>query len=394
MIKLRTIIILFLFSVFICKAQGVNFEPSLDIAFSKVKQENKLVFIEFYNEYCHVCKTLNPFFNTKELGDFYNKNFISYKLNTENVKKVDSLFIENSGLKPESVPILFFFDADRNFIHYSSTKPDADFLITIGAKALNNEERASNLINKYNSGDRDIAFLYAYSNLAQLYKNKTLVNQLADDLFEAFPKEKLDSKTSYIITKNAVFSIENGFFIYWINHFDQLKDFEQGANKGKEITVIQGILTQAINSEERENWDLAKIKSVKEMIVKTELNTNPDVFFWQQESLLLTAQKREKEALKIFEKMMKTKNGSISSSLYILNYYLEILNDNSSLKSIKSWIDQLAKQENTPADKINLMQAYKLYYKKNKNNKKAKKIEQEIIQFSKDNIITIPESDH
>ena len=104
---------LFLLSTLFCAAQHVNFEPSLNTAFNKAKQQNKLVFVEYYNVECPVCQKLEPVFADNELSKFYNANFINYKLNTEHIKKEDSLFINKAGLSFTSVPYFLFFDAEQ-----------------------------------------------------------------------------------------------------------------------------------------------------------------------------------------------------------------------------------------------------------------------------------------
>ena len=130
-------------------AQVVNFEPSLQTAFEKAAQQHKLVFVEYYNTECPVCKKLEPVFANDELSKFYNENFINYKLNTEHIKKEDSVFIQRAGLKFESVPYFLFFDSNQRFVHYSGTKQDISYLINAGKTALNPTERTTNLVNKY-----------------------------------------------------------------------------------------------------------------------------------------------------------------------------------------------------------------------------------------------------
>jgi thiol-disulfide isomerase/thioredoxin len=384
-VKLLFINIIFLFSIVVCTAQNVIFEPSLKTAFEKAEQENKLVFVEYYNAECPVCQKLEPVFRDTVLGKFYNEHFINYKLNTENIKKEDSLFIQQTGLKFESVPYFLFFDSHKNFVHYSGTKLDIAYLVMAGETALNPEERTAGLSNKYKAGDRSIRTLYAYSNLLQLYKNDSLRSVIADQLFHVFPEAELGSEKSYVITKNCVSSIDNGFFQYWISHIDEFKNFEKKAVH--ETNVLGDIVLKSINSDERKNWDLPKIKAVKQMILQTGLSKDPNLYFWEQESLLLVKDNRVNEALNIFRQTMVNDSNNITAAAYVINYYINILEDNADLRIIKPWIEKLSKRNMNNAEKGNLMYSNILYYKKIKDPEMAKQLGKRAIAFYKDNNI-------
>lgn len=259
-------------------AQHVNFEPALSIALKKARAQNKPLFIEYYNSECSVCQKLEPVFLNDTLARYYNEHFVSYKLNTEKEKKEDSLFIARAGLHFEDVPNFLFFDSNGKFIHYSGTKPEIHYLINAATTALDPNERSSSLAQKYNSGDRSIKTLYAYSNLLKLYKNTALRKTIANELYAVYPKEELGTQKSYIITKNCVDDIDNGFFKYWIVHIEEMKQYEKNSKTLHVTNVLADILQKAIN-ENRNKWDAATIRQVKVWIVETELGKDPDAFF-------------------------------------------------------------------------------------------------------------------
>ncbi len=385
--KLCFIHIIFLYSVSFCVAQSVNFEPSLKIAFEKAKQQKKMVFVEYYNAECPVCMKLEPVFSDTELSKFYNGNFISYKLNTKQIKQEDSLFIQKAGFRFESVPYFLFFDNDGAFVHYSGTKQDISYLINAAKTALAPGERSADLPAKYNSGDRTIKTLYAYSNLLELYKNDSLRTILADELFKAYPKEDLGKEKSYIITKNCVTSINNGFFAYWVNHIDEIKAFEKNAKSVHPTNVLRDILRNSINSNERKSWDLARIRAVKEMIRKTEMSKDPDAFFWEQESALLVKEGRNTEALELFKLRIENDSDIISASTYTIDHFLNLFADRLSLDKIKTVIDRLSAKKADKAGKADLMYSTLLYYKRINDKKTVKKLGINAASFYKANKI-------
>ena len=373
-----------LFNLIICSAQEINFEPSIETAFAKAQKANKLVFVEYYNEKCHVCQSIEPFFKDKGMSEFYNENFINYRLNTYEMKKVDSLFLKQTKLEFDGFPFFLFFDKNKNFIHYSGAKPDANYLINIGKTALNPDERTGSLPEKYKNGDRSIKTLYAYSSLVQLYKNQKLVNTIADELFKGFPENQLDTRKSYLVLKNDVFDIDNGFFVFWANHLNKMINFEQNAKSGTEKEVIQKILLNAINSDDRKNWGLEKINRAKEMVLKTELSTNPNTYFWEQESTLLVKNNKTKDAMAIFEQMM-AKNDNITTKCYTIEHFLSIFETKTDLDVVNNQTTILLKEKASPQEKSNLLYENALYLYKIKDKKTAKKQAESLMTFEKKN---------
>jgi hypothetical protein len=255
----------------------------------------------------------------------------------------------------------------------------------VGLEAINPNECDAALEGKYNNGDRTLKTLYAYSLLSQLYKNDSLTNQLADDLYNAFPQKDLGNKKSYIITKNAVFSIDNGFFQFWITHMDLLVNLESEKHKGEEKARIADIVYHSIQSPEHFNWNLDKIQQVKSYILLTELSENPDAFFWEQESSLLVKNNRLEDALKLGKKMLDEEKTGIKSSVYIIGYFLKILITMPDLHVIKQWIDEVTPRQQDKKDEADLMYLNLLYYTKTENKELAKKIFDGALIFYQEN---------
>ena len=66
--------------------QGVKFTKSDNLTdiIDLAKKEDKLVFIDFYTTWCQPCKMMSKdVFTDKEIGKFFNKKFVNYKVNTE-----------------------------------------------------------------------------------------------------------------------------------------------------------------------------------------------------------------------------------------------------------------------------------------------------------------------
>lgn len=70
----------------IAPPKGVLFTDSdrLKPLLAQAKEENKLVFIDFYASWCPPCNLMDEeVFSNEKMGDFMNAEFINYKVNTE-----------------------------------------------------------------------------------------------------------------------------------------------------------------------------------------------------------------------------------------------------------------------------------------------------------------------
>lgn len=95
-------------------ASGIKFEHTAwkEIV-KKAKAEKKLIFMDAYTTWCGPCKMLQAnVFPNKELGDYFNKNFVNAKIDMESDEG-----IALSGLYPvRGYPTLFFIDPNTGKI--------------------------------------------------------------------------------------------------------------------------------------------------------------------------------------------------------------------------------------------------------------------------------------
>jgi hypothetical protein len=207
---------------------------------------------------------------------------------------------------------------------------------------------------------------------------------LADDLFKVFPPDELGSRKSFIITKNCVKSIDNGFFTFWIQHPDKLDGMETEKHKGEEKKVLAEIVRRSIYSKAGEQWGLEKISQVKKYIVLTGLSNNADIFFWQRESTLLVEQKQYDRALQIGRQMLDTEK-TAQTALSVTRHFLTLFNTSKELKTVKQWKDRIAVKTDDPESQGESMYLDALYYTRINNKKQAAKTITEALEFYKKN---------
>ena len=80
----------------------------------KSAKENKLIMVDMTATWCYWCKVMErKVFPKKDVGEFFNKNFISVKLYDTNVSAQD--FAQK--YKVESFPTFLFLDSKGKLIH-------------------------------------------------------------------------------------------------------------------------------------------------------------------------------------------------------------------------------------------------------------------------------------
>lgn len=94
------------------KVNAVQFElntnESLTNILAKAESENKLVFVDFYADWCLPCQLMDEeVFNKTEVYNFMNKHFINYKVDIEKSNGANLKLMFNAS----KLPTLLFLDS-------------------------------------------------------------------------------------------------------------------------------------------------------------------------------------------------------------------------------------------------------------------------------------------
>lgn len=304
------------------KSQGVFFVQSADAAFDLARQRNKIVFVEFYSNTCHVCQAVNAILEDPAVGQIYNERFINYRIDIEGLMPGDKEFMESWPFKPSGTPLFLFFDLDKKIIHYASPPRDVNGLNTIANTALNPRERMSGFALKFQEGDRSVLLLNNYSKYLKMLGHDSSAAVIADVLFDNFPKNNLFSKLSFNILKNNINSIDNGFYKYWYDHRDSIAILEPSLGGGMEYDALKLVLDITLQSDASKSWSLDKIVEVKKQIAALKLSPDVDIYTWERESSLLIADNRIDDAMKLLKRLLYRSKPSVSGDVYIYEYFL------------------------------------------------------------------------
>ena len=153
-------ILLFSWNVF---SQGIQFEiGSWKEVLQKAKQENKLIFVDLYTTWCGPCKKMAAeTFPQQAVGDYFNKNFVNYKIDAEKGEGPELA----GKYEVSAYPTLVFVNAAGELVYKFMGVRTADKLIAEGEKAVRLYALAPSIAameKEYEQGKRGKVFLGEY----------------------------------------------------------------------------------------------------------------------------------------------------------------------------------------------------------------------------------------
>ncbi len=112
---------------------GIVFEKGTLEDIIEKNGASKVYFLDIYAEWCGPCKRMSKkTFTDKEVGEFFNENFISVKVNWDIKENREYL----NKFEIRGLPSLLFVDSELNLIHMGVGMHDEADLIKLGKKAL------------------------------------------------------------------------------------------------------------------------------------------------------------------------------------------------------------------------------------------------------------------
>ncbi|MDP3437087.1 MAG: thioredoxin family protein [Bacteroidales bacterium] len=195
---LVTALILFAGSSF---GQGiVFFKGTFDQTLALAKKEGKQIFVDVYTTWCAPCKKMSMLtFTDPAVGEFFNKNFISFKVDAEN--ESDHGFFKKYSAG--AFPSLFWLTADGDLLDKQEGYKDPAGLIQAAKTAVTKNLEASNraLEERWKSGERsyDLFIKYVFGTLNTFAPEK--IRPLTQEFLATLSKEQLRTEETYKIVR-------------------------------------------------------------------------------------------------------------------------------------------------------------------------------------------------
>ena len=152
--------LIILFAATSLQAAGIDFfQGTWEEALEKAKKEDKLIFVDAYTTWCGPCKRMSKqVFTQNEVGEFYNKNFISMKIDME--KTPGRKFQRKYPVS--AFPTLYYIDGDGEVAHVTKGGKSPEQFIQLGQMAMKKNDKSGDYETEYNEGKRDYDLVYNY----------------------------------------------------------------------------------------------------------------------------------------------------------------------------------------------------------------------------------------
>ncbi len=195
--------------------RSISFQEAVNAA----RQEQKMVFIDFYTDWCGPCKKMaRETFPQKKVGEYMNKNFVCLKLNAEKEGKELAARFE-----VKAYPTFVILDANEKVLADLKGFMDGDVFLAKVEAGLNPECSPERMAERYQAGERtpELVNNYAFHMMEQRKEKEGF--EIIDGYFNSLSDaQRLDKANVFLFTRYTMSIDEpkSHFMVEHRNEFD------------------------------------------------------------------------------------------------------------------------------------------------------------------------------
>ena len=305
-------------------AQTLNFhEGSIKEAMDKGKAQNKMVFVDFFADWCAPCKVMDrEVFTHPEVVNYFNKNFISVKLDAEKGEGIN--FAARN--KVSAYPTFIIFNQDEEPELRLTGAHQAKLFLEKIQKGLDSKRSPEVLAKRYKEGERTPALINDYVFLLMEKGNETEGYEIANKYFNSLSKKKLRDPSNWFLFERYTLDRNDQKAKYLLQNKKQFvkKNGEEKVNKVLNGFVQSEVLSYLSGYRFKENsFNEKEYNSLKNTIAQAQL---PDSFAYAHALSIIDAR-----AQKDFD-LYLTKVENHFQDLHKFSKFVIMINMSSSLK--------------------------------------------------------------
>lgn len=238
--------------------RSLSFEEALVAA----KQEKKMVFIDFYTDWCGPCKMMaRQTFPLKEVGDYMNNTFVCLKLNAEKEGKELAARFE-----VKAYPTFTILDADGKKVNEVRGFMDGKAFLEKMKYTMNPDMSPERMAQRYAAGERtpELVNNYALHKMEQEKEKEGF--EIVDSYFQSLTDaQRLLKENAFLFTRYT-FQLNDAKGRFMVNHRNEFDASVQEAINEKIgrlyrtelITYFSGYRRQSNQYKEEEYQTLKK----------------------------------------------------------------------------------------------------------------------------------------
>jgi thiol-disulfide isomerase/thioredoxin len=205
---------------------------------TEAKKQNKPIFVDVYTTWCRPCKVLDKdVFPNEKVGEFYNKNFINYKIDAEKGEGLEIAKKYGVG----GYPTLIYLDNKLEATVAEDGISSGDDLINQGNKILikiSNDKQLSEFAEMYKSQKYDRDFIIKYAK--KLSDNNLPTQYILDTYLSQIPKNEWNRLENIQIIGSCISSFSSEPYDVLFANFISLA---KSNNEEKSINALSNIST-------------------------------------------------------------------------------------------------------------------------------------------------------
>lgn len=267
----------------------------------KAKEDNKLVFMDCYTSWCGPCRMMaSTVFTRKDVGDYFNEHFISFKLDMEKGEGIDLA----KKYKVTAYPTMLILDSEGHIVlRFTGTRTPKE-LINLAKESLDPKVGYEVIKAAYEAGDRTPEVVYNYIRVMSAsgeLKDEDM-SALVDNYLGAVSDEDFVKPTYWNVIKGYVKRVSDKSFDRTLRLYDKLV-----ANNGQEevYRMLEKVVFPYVLSYLHE--DINK-ETVSPMIAKIKALNIPEI-----STLKLLAELVELRDNKQYDEIMKCYKEKVST---------------------------------------------------------------------------------